>query len=215
MSFNFGNLTQNQIDKINVFIEDLKTICAGKNITLNLSTDSFVTFCEDGMKCNGYFDDSSNVLACAMGKDVSQWLFILLHESCHMDQFFEQVEAWTNNQHGMSNVDKWLGGDDSIGADLIESDIKSSMECELDCEMRTVEKIKKYNLEDIINVENYIQKSNAYILFYLWMKKYRKWYSIGKEPYNQNEIVEAMPNTFDIDYTTLSPQLELIFSKFI
>jgi hypothetical protein len=214
MEFNFGNLTQTQIDKLNVYLEDLKTICADNNIRLELSPEPFVTFSDGGIKCNGYFDDTIRTLACAMGKDISQWLFILIHESSHMDQFFEQVEAWTNNNNGMGNVDKWINGA-SIDNDLIESDIKASMECELDCEKRTVEKLKKYDLGDIIDIENYIQKSNAYILFYLWMKKNRKWYSIGKEPYNQNEIVEAMPKTFDIDYTTLSPELEIIFSKFI
>jgi hypothetical protein len=79
----------------------------------------------------------------------------------------------------------------------------------------TVEKIKKWSLDKIIDTEEYIQKSNAYILFYLWMKKNRSWYTIGKEPYNIDEIVSIMPKTFDIDYTKLEPKIEEVFDKYL
>lgn len=64
-------------------------------------------------------------------------------------------------------------------------------------------------------VEEYIQKSNAYILFYRWMHKTRKWYEIGKEPYNIKEIVSQMPTTFNVDYTKLTPKLERVFKKYL
>ena len=41
--------------------------------------------------------------------------------------------------------------------DLIDKEIKLSMNCEIDCEMRTVQKIKKYGLDEIINIDEYIQ----------------------------------------------------------
>lgn len=215
--FNFGKLGEDDVNKIKKFIDELKSYTSEKNIKLNLSPEKGVQFSEGGIMCNGYFDgDSSNaVLACALGKDVSQWLIILLHESCHMDQWVEQVPAWTENESGMCNIDEWLNGNDDVDMDLIDKEIRLSMNCEIDCEKRTVEKIKKYNLQNIINIEEYIQKSNAYILFYLWMRKNRRWYSVGKEPYNQAPVVSIMPKTFDIDYTVLDPKFEKSFDQYL
>ncbi len=210
--FNFGNLDNSEIDKINKFINDLKTITTKEGVKLLLSPEKGVEYVGGGFICNGYFDSDGKTLACALGKDVSQWLIILLHESCHMDQWLDQVPAWTENL-GMENIDKWLGGDDNVDMNLIDEEIRTSMLVELDCEKRTVEKIKKYNLDSIINIDEYIQKSNAYILFYLWLRKNRRWYTIGKEPYNQAIVVSSMPKTFNIDYTTLDPNIEKVFDE--
>ena len=213
--FNFGKLNVEDISKIKKFINDLKYYTSENNIKLNLSPESGVQFSEGGIMCNGYFegDDNNPVLACALGKDISQWLIILLHESCHMDQWVEKVPAWTENESGMMNIDEWLNGNDNVDMSLIDKEIRLSMNCEIDCEKRTVEKIKKYNLQNIIDIDEYIQKSNAYILFYLWMRKNRRWYSVGKEPYNQAPIVSIMPKTFNIDYTFLDPKIEKVFDQ--
>lgn len=210
--FNFGNLDKGDIKKINKFIDDLKSFTSERSIKLNLSPEKGVQFAEGGIICNGYFDGDGPLLACALGKDVSQWLIILLHESCHMDQWIEQVPAWTEN-FGMRNISKWLNGDDSVDLKQVDEEIRLSMNCEIDCEKRTVEKIKKYGLQDIINVDEYIQKSNAYVLFYLWFRKNRRWYTVGNEPYNIAAVVSAMPKSFNIDYTVLELKIENVFDE--
>lgn len=212
--FNYGKLTESDITKVKVFIEDLKIYTKENNIKLILSPEKGVQFSEGGVLCNGYFDDITSTLACALGKDVSQWLVILLHESCHMDQWVEKVPEWTENV-GMDNIEKWLNGDDSVNMNNIDNEIRTSIIVEVDCEKRTVEKIKKYGLDSIINIDEYIQKSNAYVLFYLWMRKNRKWYTIGKEPYNIPDVVNVMPKTFDIDYTILDPKIEKKYDTYL
>lgn len=212
--FNYGKLTESDITKVKVFIEDLKIYTKENNIKLILSPEKGVQFSEGGILCNGYFDDITSTLACALGKDVSQWLVILLHESCHMDQWVEKVPEWTENV-GMDNIEKWLNGDDSVNMNNIDNEIRTSIIVEVDCEKRTVEKIKKYGLDSIINIDEYIQKSNAYVLFYLWMRKNRKWYTIGKEPYNIPDVVSVMPKTFDIDYTILDPKIEKKYDTYL
>lgn len=212
--FNYGKLTESDITKVKVFIEDLKIYTKENNIKLVLSPEKGVKFSEGGILCNGYFDDITSTLACALGKDVSQWLVILLHESCHMDQWVEKVPEWTENV-GMDNIEKWLNGDDSVNMNNIDNEIRTSIIVEVDCEKRTVEKIKKYGLDSIINIDEYIQKSNAYVLFYLWMRKNRKWYTIGKEPYNIPDVVNVMPKTFDIDYTILDPNIEKEYDTYL
>jgi hypothetical protein len=212
--FNYGKLTESDITKIKVFIDDLKIYTKENNIKLILSPEKGVQFSEGGILCNGYFDDITSTLACALGKDVSQWLVILLHESCHMDQWVEKVPEWTENV-GMDNIEKWLNGDDSVNMNNIDNEIRTSIIVEVDCEKRTVEKIKKYGLDSIINIDEYIQKSNAYVLFYLWMRNNRKWYTIGKEPYNIPDVVSVMPKTFDIDYTILDPKIEKKYDTYL
>jgi hypothetical protein len=212
--FNYGKLTESDITKVKVFIEDLKIYTKENNIKLILSPEKGVQFSEGGILCNGYFDDITSTLACALGKDVSQWLVILLHESCHMDQWVEKVPEWTENV-GMDNIEKWLNGDDSVNMNNIDNEIRTSIIVEVDCEKRTVEKIKKYELDSIINIDEYIQKSNAYVLFYLWMRKNRKWYTIGKEPYNIPDVVDIMPKTFDIDYTILDSNIEKTYDAYL
>jgi hypothetical protein len=212
--FNYGKLTESDITKVKVFIEDLKIYTKENNIKLILSPEKGVQFSEGGILCNGYFDDITSTLACALGKDVSQWLVILLHESCHMDQWVEKVPEWTENV-GMDNIEKWLNGDDSVNMNNIDNEIRTSIIVEVDCEKRTVEKIKKYGLDSIINIDEYIQKSNAYVLFYLWMRKNRKWYTIGKEPYNIPDVVDIMPKTFDIDYTILDSNIEKTYDTYL
>ena len=212
--FNYGKLTESDITKVKVFIEDLKIYTKENNIKLILSPEKGVQFSEGGILCNGYFDDITSTLACALGKDVSQWLVILLHESCHMDQWVEKVPEWTENV-GMDNIEKWLNGDDSVNMKNIDNEIRTSIIVEVDCEKRTVEKIKKYGLDSIINIDEYIKKSNAYVLFYLWMRKNRKWYTIGKEPYNIPDVVSVMPKTFDIDYTILDSNIEKTYDAYL
>ena len=212
--FNYGKLTESDITKVKTFIEDLKIYTKENNIKLILSPEKGVQFSEGGIICNGYFDDIKSTLACALGKDVSQWLVILLHESCHMDQWVEKVPEWTENV-GMDNIEKWLNGDDNVNMNNIDNEIRTSVIVEVDCERRTVEKIKKYDLQSLINIDEYIKKSNAYVLFYLWMRKNRKWYTVGKEPYNIPEITNSMPNTFDINYTVLDPKIEKAYDTYL
>jgi translation elongation factor EF-1beta len=131
-----------------------------------------------------------------------------------MDQWVEKVPEWTENV-GMDNIEKWLNGDDSVNMNNIDNEIRTSIIVEVDCEKRTVEKIKKYGLDSIINIDEYIQKSNAYVLFYLWMRKNRKWYTIGKEPYNIPDVVSVMPKTFDIDYTILDSNIEKTYDAYL
>jgi translation elongation factor EF-1beta len=131
-----------------------------------------------------------------------------------MDQWVEKVPEWTENV-GMDNIEKWLNGDDSVNMNNIDNEIRTSIIVEVDCEKRTVEKIKKYGLDSIINIDEYIQKSNAYVLFYLWMRKNRKWYTIGKEPYNIPDVVDIMPKTFDIDYTILDSNIEKTYDAYL
>lgn len=212
--FSYGKMSQHDIDKVKLFIADLRKKCEEKGIKLKIENRPGIPYTDDdSMMVNGYFDEDNKVLACAVGKDIEFWLTILIHESSHMDQFLESDPSWTNLL-GLDQTDAWLAGGEGNPEEM-EKEIKASISVELDCEKRSVEKIKKWGLDSIVDVVEYTQKSNAYILFYHWMYKSRKWYTIGREPYNNKDIVSRMPKDFNIDYSKLTPEIEDVFKTYL
>lgn len=200
------------------FVEHLKQKTADYGVSLVLPDTTHVRYNNDDVMCNGYFVDKPNVvLACAVGKDVSLWLPILVHESCHMDQWIEQAPQWVNGimpdgREAIDTVVEWIHGTDHP-MELVADCLGRSREVELDCEMRTAKKIRQFDLP--INVEEYIQRSNSYILFYNFMKTSRKWYTPGKEPYNTPDVWKNAPTDFTGDYSQLSPKLEAAFRTIV
>lgn len=210
MELNNINLTEEQQSKINKFISDLEQKCSEHNISLLTPNTPGVQYPYGNTLTNGYFDSDNRVLACATGKELNQWLPILIHEASHMDQYLENDPVFTDLL-GLDETFKWNEGSEDVDFNKINNEIASGIAVEVDCEKRTVEKIKQYGLEFVVGIEEYIQKSNAYVLFYLWMKKNRTWYKIGFEPYNVKSVYSKMPKTFEIDYTTMTQDVSEAF----
>jgi len=203
IELNEPNLTDEEKSKINKFISDLEEKCLEHNITLFTPNTPGVLYPGESIQTNGYFDPEKRILACATGKELNQWLLILIHESSHMDQFIEKDPVF-DVLLGLDETFKWINGLETPDFVKIDEEIKNGIAVEVNCEKRTVEKIKKYGLEFIASADVYTQKSNAYALFYLWMRQKRSWYKIGFEPYNIESVYTKMPKTFDIDYTKLT-----------
>lgn len=150
----------------------------------------------NGIGCSGFFDDKNKILSCAVGtKDLRDWFSTFLHEYSHFEQWCEQCPAWTNSQPIDINsdqlLDEYLDGKDF---DNIATVIKNIAFLEYDCEKRTT--LKMASFEDIMDVNTYIQKSNAYVAFYFQMFKRRKWYTPEKAPYLNETIWKNMPTKF-------------------
>jgi hypothetical protein len=214
MELNNINLTEEQQSKINKFISDLEQKCSEHNINLLIPNTAGVQYPSGNTLTNGYFDSDNRVLACATGKELNQWLPILIHEASHMDQFLENDPVFIESL-GLDETFKWNEGSEDVDFNKIDREIESGIAVEVDCEKRTVEKIKQYGLEFVVGIEEYIQKSNAYVLFYLWMKKNRSWYKIGFEPYNVKSVYLKMPKTFDVDYSTLTEDISEAFDDLL
>ena len=214
MELNHSNLTDEQKSKINKFISDLQEKCSKHNIDTLIPNTPGVEYLYGNTLTNGYFDSDNRLLACATGKELNKWLPILIHESSHMDQFLENDPVF-NNSLGLDETFKWTEGSEDVDFNKIDNEIESGIAVEVDCEKRTVEKIKQYGLEFVVSVDEYIQKSNAYVLFYRWMRKNRSWYKIGFEPYNIKSVYSKMPKTFDVDYSTLSEEISESFNELL
>jgi hypothetical protein len=214
MKLNNINLTEEQKSKINKFISDLQEKCSKHDIDSLMPNTPGVEYLYGNTLTNGYFDSDNRLLACATGKELNQWLPILIHESSHMDQFLENDPVF-NDSLGLDETFKWTEGSEDVDFNKIDREIESGIAVEVDCEKRTVEKIKEYGLEFVVSIDEYIQKSNAYVLFYRWMRKNRSWYKIGFEPYNVKSVYSKMPKTFEIDYTTMTQEVSESFNDLL
>jgi hypothetical protein len=160
--------------------------CINNNISFCLIHKPNVEVGE--IKCSGYFDEKD--LKVATKKSEKDWVPILVHESCHLDQFLEKSPLWKAGDYGINTIDSWLTGKHFEQKQLIKA-FCNTIKLEVDCEIKTVKKIKQYKLN--IPIRDYIQKVNAYIFSYWATYRDRKWYPF---PYNNPKIYKKMPTEF-------------------
>ena len=152
---------------------------------------------------NGYFCSTDRVLAVAIDKPVDDWLPIFIHESCHMDQFLQDEFQWEKWNVGYTMFFDWIEGKKELNKKTLLRAFKDIIDCEKDCEKRTVEKIKKY--ETGIDVARYTQMANLYLYSYAYIMKVRKWKT---GIYKNKELTDLCPKTFQADYTKIHSKLK-------
>lgn len=184
-------------DSTATFMKDLRRTARDNDVELFFGQGKRVR-CPGFGFTNGYFDTEPFRLATARGKPVHDWLPILVHESCHMDQWFEQSPYWTKETDAAAiKLELFLEG--RIPKN-IEDAFTAVLMLEADCERRSVEKIIKYDLP--IDPIIYAQGANSYLFFHAWMYTYRKWYTTA--PYEIIDVVSLMDaQIHDPEYYTL------------
>lgn len=176
------------MDNAQKFIKDLRHKCKKYSIKLKMYNTSSVPLGRGKMKSIGYFDGECLVIS----KNHPAFLEILVHESCHMDQWLENCGVWVKDEFTI-NLDDWLLGKEE-DITLVKNAISSSRNLELDCEKRTIKKIKKWNLP--IDTKLYIQRANTYVQYYNYLLETREWLSPKNSPHHREEIYSQMPSTF-------------------
>lgn len=69
------------------FMASVKRQCKAYGIELILSPSKTVVLTDDfSQDCSGYFCDRDKALVVACGKPFNEWIEILIHEFCHMEQ---------------------------------------------------------------------------------------------------------------------------------
>jgi hypothetical protein len=179
-------------------INDIVLQCLKHKIGCQFLAAPFVM--ADGIKCSGYFDEKNIVVA--TGK--KDWLDVLVHESCHLDQHVEKCPSYKKGDRALHVIEDWLSGNEYSQKTLITS-FKNNILMELDCERRTAKKIKKYKLK--INTAHYIQQANSYLFSYWMTYKNRKWFPF---PYNNQKIWSKMPKSFLKDEHYINPNTEML-----
>lgn len=163
--------TFDDLENIQRFIRSIKYKAKKLKINLQLTNDKFLISSNNSI-LSGFFQTRYNnnpgVLATATYKSINNWLSVLIHESCHMDQWSEKSDVW--RKYIIEDTDlyyKWINNK-RVNRNKIYKILDICRELELDCEQRAVIKIKKYKLP--INVEEYIRKANCCLFFYSYLK---------------------------------------------
>jgi hypothetical protein len=112
------------------------------------------------------------------------------------------------NVHALNIMSNWLQGTEykKSTLDLAFTKIKKM---ELDCEHRSVELIREWDLP--INIDNYIKSANRYIYFYNFVRKYRTWDNIYNKSYR--EVSHLMPIDLIDEYTKTPSNVMSIFTE--
>jgi hypothetical protein len=186
---------------VRTLIADIAYKCVSRGINFHLEYVDKVD--ADTLPCSGYFDEKSLVVAVKASK-VIDWLDVLVHESCHLDQFLEKAKVWSADKDSLVLVEGWIANK-NISFARASKGFKNTIALELDCEKRTIRKLKKYNIK--FNEKHYIQKANAYLYSYGYTLKYRKWLP---QPYRNKKIVQNMPCKFDTIDNYLNPQENIL-----
>lgn len=184
----------------NQIVRIVKEECNALGVKFHRGRGQTVQFGEEKLRTSGYFYDGETekgssypILAIATNPNS---LTILVHEYCHMQQWIDQDPVWTKiSNHGQ--IWDWVEGMDGFSDDELNQSAEAYYQLELDCEKRAIKKHIQWKTG--INLTEYIQKSNAYTMFYFYMREHRVWYSPGKEPYNVKKVWSAMPKTFDFN----------------
>jgi hypothetical protein len=199
-------------EKVEIFIAHVKSECEKHGVEYRRFNAPFVELTES-IKCSGFFSDGTDEsfdhpILC-FADERTDWLEILVHEYCHMTQWLDgdHFDLWGKAVDAIDFVDKWIGGEDISG---IEEYINISRDLELDNEKRSVEMMKKFDLP--IDISKYIKKSNAYVHFYNYLKTTRKWSVPGNAPYQNENILNAMSENFDMEYSYLTEDLKKLYA---
>lgn len=187
------------------FLKLVKSECKKHNIKLKITKYKSIKL--GSFRCSGYFESEENpTLAVAMGHSDNK--AVLAHEYCHLTQWLDKIPLWDLAGVSLNKLDAWLEGEE---IDNIEKHIAICRDLELDNEKRTVKLIEEYDLG--IDVQTYIKKSNAYILFYNWLLITRKWSKPGNSPYMNKKILSLMSDKFDMNYNRLDSHIKKAFEE--
>jgi hypothetical protein len=188
-------------------IDFVKLECKKYGVKFDLRRGKYINY-QKGMKTSGFFDPDDKVLACA--RKNPNFLYILAHEYCHVVQWQENCKEWIYYDKCDAGIlDDWLSGS-YFHPKTVNKVARVSLRLELDNEKRTIKLLKDFGMIDKES-EVYVQKSNAYVLFYLYLLETRRWYKSSNVPYENINVVMSMSKKFNMDYDKLSPKARKAF----
>jgi hypothetical protein len=130
------------------------------------------------------------------------WICNLLHELAHAEQWkkntLEWQECFIDGVDVTEIINLWVKGTVELTYDQRRNVFKRLQRLELAAEIQTISKIRKYNLDDVVSVDEYIRQAWAYISGYLVTAITRRWIPGHRPSYTNRQIVMAQPKTMDM-----------------
>ena len=208
--FNLKTITDTVITN---FVQLEISHCKSNNVKVTLKNTTEVDC--NGVECSGYFcTDPNPELVVAMGKHPSDWLATFVHETCHKDQWVEQSPVWNKKIKEYFDAadifDMWLNNAVELTKNQLNDVLEQVMMVEIDCEKRSIEKIKKYNLP--IDVIEYTQKANSYIYYHHAIAYKRQW-GAKTAPYENPNVWTKMPLDFNQNYSKINRKMLNLYLK--
>jgi hypothetical protein len=185
------------------FLNSVKRQCKTYGVELMLSPSKNVILTDDFLQeCSGYFEDTEKVLVVACGKPTHEWMQILVHEFCHMEQW-KSDDRWDKWADACGKLWAWMDGTSIMNKSQLSKVLDDMIELEKDCEMRSVEKIEKWGLP--IDTELYTRRANCYLYSYGLMDKLKR-FPTGV--YTNEVLVNMMPSKFQKSYKKVPRVIE-------
>lgn len=202
--------------KYKPLVEFIESQCNIHSIQLEISKTKSVGQDIESGQCAGYFVETPPTIAIAIGNPIQQWIFILVHEFSHALQWLEQCDAW--NECFTEDVDvgviceEWLTKQLELSSSDVTKYFSLLGNFEFDADKRAVNLLKRFDIPKP-TIQKYCQQSWAYTLFYRVMPYIRRWYTVGKEPYNTKSIWSKMPTNLNGKYRKITPDILQLYCK--
>lgn len=197
------------------FLQIVKETCKQYGVKFYFS--KYNTVNANGFRSGGGFGVIPEPALSICGKNLhsDNWITVLIHESCHLDQWKDNARVWRKYSKKADLHDKWLSGEAEYSDKQIDSIIQGVVKLELDCEKRSIKKIEKYGIK--WPVKKYIQQCNCYLYFYLYTKETRRWMNLDKKgysPISNSKVYGLCPSKFLKSYKTIPPKVYEAFKKY-
>lgn len=163
----------------------------GKKITIKNSRN----ICFDGGKCSGWCDGNEMVVA----KKNPLFKQVYCHEFSHMTQAIEDIPIWNKELIFWDKIQKQT----IMPRDW--ADVMEVIELERDCEKRTINLSKKWQLFDN---EQYAQQANLYLFYYQYVFLKKKW--VDSTSIYHPLLIQEMPKVIKPLNTFNSINMELM-----
>ncbi len=193
-----------------------RTECEKHSVRLFLGKGKSLAYYKN-IKVNGYFDCNGSLRktpTLAVASKTNNFTLVLVHEMCHMIQWIENCKEW-KDYVAIKNfqIDKACANE-SFDQKLLDNHCWITMLLERDCERKAHTILKSLGYQDK-KLKEYVQKANAYTIFYLFVADNKKWYKVGSEPYSIKAVWKKFPDTFDINIKQTYKDLGNLYNKCI
>lgn len=138
----------------------------------------------------GQFISEDKVLEVATCQSTEDFILTFIHEYCHFLQWRDHYYLFRKSSKDLLIFERFLNIRKLTNR--VNAAINLVQQLELNCEKRVIALLESYKID--CNYDLYIQKSNAYILFYAVIKHTKKWYK--HNPAVIKQILDVMPTTF-------------------
>lgn len=162
-------------------------------------------------------DEQPIIRVSTVGRPVAEWLYNLIHETCHMDQWMNDDKTWIDCTERFDGVDSadlanlWIAGKIELNPVQREEVFNAIYLNELDAERRAMHKLWELGISEYYDTKRLAQECWAYVNEYLVARDSRCWLPSGSRPYEVPVIVDAQPTSIGAKNGDLRPYFEHYF----